>query len=135
MGTEHLRGALDPEVALADLTEIASHLERTDSPSEVKKGNAGATKAHGPSTRVRGIHVGDQIRMLVSKTLAKQFHEYFETAIAPFQVGVVSRSGTDCAIHALNVATNFDKNATNRGFVELPSSSSASPVLCATRTL
>ncbi len=62
----------------------------------LRKGAPGVSDAHGISTRVRGLAVGDTFRRLVSKTLAQQFREEFEHATAPFQFGL-AKGGTDAA--------------------------------------
>ena len=65
-----------------------------------------SSSSHGVSSRVRGLAVGDVIRRLVSKTLAKQFHEELESATSPQQFGLASHGGVEAAVYMLRVLTD-----------------------------
>ena len=78
----------------------------------LNKDAPGHSQAHGSSSRVRGLAVGEVIRRLFSRTLAQQYHEEFETATAPQQFGLASHGGVETAVHMLRAVTEADPNAT-----------------------
>ena len=61
---------------------------------------------------IRGIVVGDVIRRLVAKTLAKQFVTRFEDATKPFQYALSTRAGCESIAHVVQVMTDRDPNFT-----------------------
>ena len=61
---------------------------------------------------IRGIVVGDIIRRLVAKTLAKQFMTRFEDATKPFQYALSTRAGCESIAHVVQVMTDRDPNCT-----------------------
>ena len=61
---------------------------------------------------IRGIVVGDVIRRLVAKTLAKQFMTRFEDATKPFQYALSTRAGCESIAHVVQVMTDRDPNCT-----------------------
>ena len=65
-----------------------------------------------PDGGVRGIVVGDTLRRLVAKTLAKQYSKDFEAACSPFQFALPTRAGTECVAHVLRTATELDPRRT-----------------------
>ena len=69
-----------------------------------------------PNGGVRGIVVGDVIRRLVAKTMAKQFMARFETATKPFQYALATRAGCESIAHAVQVASDRDPRATVLSF-------------------
>ena len=78
----------------------------------LRKISPGLSSAHGNSSRVRGLAVGDTFRRLVSRTLAQQFHSEFEDATAPHQFGISSACGVDGAVHLLRTMSDLDPTAT-----------------------
>ena len=48
-----------------------------------------------PNGGVRRIVVGDVVRRLVAKTMAKQFMTRFEAATKPFQCALATRAGSE----------------------------------------
>ena len=83
--TTYLKPVLEYEQATNNLVEVATRLANADVPNEatralklcfltaLRKGGPGVTDARGPSSRVRGLAVGDCLRRLVSKTRAQQY--------------------------------------------------------------
>ena len=83
--TTYLKPVLEYEQATTNLVEVATRLANADVPNEatralklcfltaLRKGGPGVTDARGPSSRVRGLAVGDCLRRLVSKTRAQQY--------------------------------------------------------------
>ena len=49
--------------------------------------------------QVRGIVVGDVLRRLVARTIAKQVIEKVEAATAPFQYALSTKAGCECIAH------------------------------------
>ena len=65
-----------------------------------------------PDGGVRGIVVGDSIRRLVAKTIAKQVSKKAESATAPFQYALSTKAGCECVAHILQSMTDVDPSAT-----------------------
>ena len=61
---------------------------------------------------VRGIVVGDVLRRLVARTIAKQVIEKVEAATAPFQYALSTKAGCECVAHVLQTLTDLDPEAT-----------------------
>ena len=66
-------------------------------------------KANG---EIQGIVVGDVIRRLVAKTLAKQFMTRFKDATKPFQYTLSTQAGCESIAHVVQVMTDRDPNCT-----------------------
>ena len=92
---EHLKPLLeDPETTDA-FTFICGRYAQAAVPQEVgaamslcnmtalNKDSPGHSLAHGVSTRVRGLAVGDIVRRLVGRTLAQQYQVEFEVSFLP----------------------------------------------------
>ena len=121
---EHLKPLLEDPAATAALQGVANRFASADLPPNVaralclcrmvalQKGAPGVSEAHGRSSRVRGLAIGDTFRRLVSRTLAQQFHEEIEAATSPHQFGIASKSGLDAAVHMLRSITDLDPQAT-----------------------
>ena len=65
-----------------------------------------------PDGGVRGIVVGDILRRLVVKTMAKQISKEAEAATAPFQYALSTKAGCKCVAHILQSITDLDSEAT-----------------------
>ena len=78
----------------------------------LNKDAPGHSTAHGPSSRVRGLAVGDVIRRLVGRTLAQQYHDEFEAATSPQQFGLASHAGVEAAVHMIRALTDAHPSAT-----------------------
>ena len=70
------------------------------------------TALQNPNGGVRGIVVGDVVRRLFAKTMAKQFMTRFETATKPYQYALATRAGCESIAHAVQVVTDMDPRAT-----------------------
>ena len=65
-----------------------------------------------PDGGVRGIVVGDVMRRLVARTMAKQVAKKAEEATAPFQYALTTKAGCECVAHILQTITDLDNRAT-----------------------
>ena len=65
-----------------------------------------------PDGGVRGIVVGDIVRWLVARTMAKQVAKQAEKATAPFQYALSTKTGCECIAHIVQSLTDVDSNAT-----------------------
>ena len=86
---EHLKPVLEDSAATAALHGVANRFASADLPENIaralclcrmvalQKGAPGVSQAHGASSRVRGLAVGDTFRRLVGRTLAQQFASVF----------------------------------------------------------
>ena len=61
-----------------------------------------------PDGGVRGVVVGDIIRRLFAKTIAKQVSKKAESATAPFQYALSTKAGCECVAHILQSMTDVD---------------------------
>ena len=61
---------------------------------------------------VRGIVVGDIMRKLVARSVAKQIAKKVEQATSPFQYALSTKAGSECVAHVLQTLTDVDPNAT-----------------------
>ena len=62
--------------------------------------------------RGEGIVVGDILRRLVARTIAKQVSKQAEAATAPFQYALSTKAGCECVAHILQTLTDLDPEAT-----------------------
>ena len=87
MTAEHLRPMFESGPDTELLATVADTFAKGEIPQEIvnalRMGRMTALRK--PDGGVRGIVVGDFFRRLVSRTLAKQFSQQAEDAIAPFQ--------------------------------------------------
>ena len=83
-------------------------------PSEVLEGLrlGRMTALRKPDGGVRGITVGDIIRRLVARTIAKQIAREAEEATAPHQHALNTKAGCECVAHILQTLTDLDPEAT-----------------------
>ena len=121
---EHLQPLLEDPAATAALQEIAVQLASARVPTPIaealclcrmvalRKDAPGVSEAHGSSSRVRGLAVGEVFRRLVGRTLAQQYQPEFQEATAPHQFGIIAGPGIDAAVHALRLITDSDPTAT-----------------------
>jgi len=121
---EHLKPLLEDEGPSDAFAFLCSKYAQAALPSAVaaalslchmtalNKDAPGQTHAHGASSRVRGLAVGDVIRRLTGRTLAQQFQQEFEDATAPQQFGLASHGGVEAAVHLIRTLTDADPLAT-----------------------
>ena len=111
---EHFKPMLETEVDSRHLYEVAVGFARGEAPQEVvnalKMGRMTALQKDDGG--VRGIVVGDVFRMLVARTIAKQFNSRGEMATAPFQFALSTRAGCECDTHVIRAATDMNDRTT-----------------------
>ena len=124
MRLEHLKPLLEDAAASDALAFVCGRYAQAVLPETVaralglchltalKKDSPGACQAHGASSRVRGLAVGDVVRRLVGRTLAQQFQPEFEAATAPQQFGIASHGGVEAAVHLMRALTDADQELT-----------------------
>ena len=61
---------------------------------------------------MRGIIVGDVLRRLVARTMAKQMAVRVEAATAPFQYALTTKAQSEIVTHILQSMTDQDERAT-----------------------
>ena len=61
---------------------------------------------------VRGIVVGDVVRMLVARTMAQQLARQVESATAPFQYALSTRAGSECVAHVIQGLSELNPDPT-----------------------
>ena len=114
MRNEHLRPLLDNAEDCTKFFEISQAFTQAKLPEEIVSAlRVGQmTALQKPNGGIRGIVVGDVIRRLVAKTLAKQFMTRFEDATKPFQCALSTRAGCESIAHVVQVMTDRDPNCT-----------------------
>ena len=65
-----------------------------------------------PDGGVRGIVVGDILRRMVARTLAKQISKKVEEATVPFQCALSFKAGSECVAHILQSLTDLSPEVT-----------------------
>ena len=114
MTSDHIFPVLESEVASELLTQVASLLSVGQVPHTILEAIrlGRLTALQKPDGGVRGIVVGDIIRRLVARTIAKQISEKVEVATAPFQYALKTKAGCECVAHVLQTLTDLDPEAT-----------------------
>ena len=114
MTSDHLFPLLSHERDSELLVQVGSLLARGDVPDviieAIRLGRVTALSK--PDGGVRGIVVGDIIRRLVARTMAKQVSKKVETATAPFLYALSTKAGCECVAHMLQSLTDVDPEAT-----------------------
>ena len=65
-----------------------------------------------PDGGVRGIVVGDILRRLVARTMAKQIAKKVEEITAPFQYALTTKAGCECVAHISQTLTELNQETT-----------------------
>ena len=114
MASDHLFPVLESERASELLTEVAGLLSVGRVPDAILQAIrlGRLTALQKPDGGVRGIVVGDIIRRLVARTMAKQIAKKVEAATAPFQYALKTKAGCECVAHVLQTLTDTDPDAT-----------------------
>ena len=114
MTSDHLFPVLESEAASELLTQVASLLAVGQVPhtilEAIRLGRLLALQK--PDGGVREIVVGDILRRLVARTIAKHISEKVEVATAPFQYALETKAGCECVAHVLQTLTDLDPEAT-----------------------
>ena len=104
-----LRNPRDSEL----LCQLATEVARAELPADIVKvirmGRMTALKK--PQGGVRGIVVGDIMRRLVARTMAKALGTKFQEATAPYQYPLTTWSGCESVAHVLQGLTDLDREA------------------------
>ena len=112
--SEHLRPLLEHHEDMTRFWRFAQDLAREGVPDDivelVRLGRMTALQK--PTGGVRGIVAGEIIRRLVARTISQQLSPVVESATAPFQYALSTKSGGECIVHALQALTDLDGRAT-----------------------
>ena len=114
MTSDHLFLVLEREADSQLLAQVGSCLAVGNVPDgiidAIRLGRI--TALNKPDGGVRGIVVGDILRRMVARTMAKQVAKKVETATPPFQCALSAKAGCECVAHMLQSITDFDPEAT-----------------------
>ena len=103
------------------LAQVASAMAVDDVPEDVleviRLGRVTALRK--PDGGVREIVVGDILRRLVARTIARQVPKKAEAATAPFQYALSTKAGCECMAHMLHTLTDVDERAASCQSMEL----------------
>ena len=114
MLADHLQPMLDTARDTSLLFQFASVLACGHASSTaveaIRMGRITALRK--PTGGVRGIIVGDVLRRLVARTMAKQMAVRVEAATAPFQYALTTKAGCESVAHILQSMTDQDERAT-----------------------
>ena len=114
MTADHLQPVLDTARDTSIFFQFATVLARGQAPAAavegVRMGRITALKK--PNGGIRGIVVGDILRRLVARTMAKQMAARVEAATAPFQNALTTKAGCESVAHILQSLTDQDERAT-----------------------
>ena len=114
MTSDHLFPMLENEGDSQRLVEVASALAMARVPEEIIEAIrlGRLTALSKPDGGVRGIVVGDILRRMVARTLAKQISKKVEEATAPFQYALSTKAGCECVAHILQSLTDLSPEVT-----------------------
>ena len=114
MTADRLQPVLDTARDTSLFFQFATVLARGQAPAAavegVRMGRITALKK--PNGGIRGIVVGDILRRLVARTMAKQMAARVEAATAPFQYALTTKAGCESVAHILQSLTEQDERAT-----------------------
>ena len=114
MTSDHLFPVLESDVESELFVQVSSVLAVGSVPEEIieaiRLGRMTAlSKTEGG---VRGIVVGDILRRLVARTMAKQIAKKVEETKAPFQYALTTKAGCECVAHILQTLTELNQETT-----------------------
>ena len=114
MTADHLQPVLDTGRDTTLLFRFASVLARGQAPVAAVEGvrMGRITALQKPNGGIRGIVVGDILRRLIARTMAKQMASRVETATAPFQYALTTKAGCESVAHIIQSLTDQDERAT-----------------------
>ena len=114
MTSDHLFPVLESDVESELFVQVSSVLAVGSVPEEIieaiRLGRMTAlSKTEGG---VRGIVVGDILRRLVARTMAKQIAKKVEETKAAFQYALTTKAGCECVAHILQTLTELNQETT-----------------------
>ena len=114
MTVEHLQPLITVPRDVLAFHHVAERLSRGHVPSSIRDAirHGKLTALRKPNGGVRGNVGGDIVRRLVARTISQQMAEAVQTATAPSQYALSTRSGCECVAHALQGLTEIDPRAT-----------------------
>ena len=114
MTADHLQPLLDTARDTSLLYRFATVLARGQAPDAAVEGvrMGRITALQKPDGGVRGIVVGNVLRRLVAKAMAKQMAAKVEAAISPFQYALATKAGCESVAHISQSLTYQDERAT-----------------------
>ena len=112
--SDHLFPNQESEATSELLTQVANLLAIGQVPHTILEAIriGRLTALQKPDGSVRGLVVGDIIRRLVARTIAKQISEKVEVATAPFHYALINTARCECVVHVLQTLTDLDPEAT-----------------------
>ena len=114
MTTDHLFPLKESERDSQKLHQFASTLARAEVPAEIvdliRMGRITALRKKDGG--VRGITVGDVLRRLIARTIAKQVCSAVESATSPFQFSLSTKAGCECVAHVIQSLTDTNAETT-----------------------
>ena len=101
MTAQHFRPLLQNGHDIASLCRFAQIMAWGEVPDliELAVRLGRITALQKPDGRVRGIVVGDALKLLVVRTMAQQIAEEVEKATAPDQYALKTKAGSECVAH------------------------------------
>ena len=112
MTADHLQPVLDTERDTSLFFQFATALAGPGSRCSSGRGQNGSHHCFEENGGIRGIVVGDILRRLVARTMAKQMAARVEAATAPFQYTLTTKAGCESVAHMLQSLTDQDERAT-----------------------
>ena len=110
MTSDHLFLVLESDAVSELFVQVGSCLAVGNVPEEIfhaiRLGRLTALSK--PDGGGRGIVVGDILRRMVARTMAKQVEKKVETATALFQYALSTKAGCECVAHMLQSITDVD---------------------------
>ena len=114
MTSDHLFPVLESDVESELFVQVSSLLAVGNVPEEIieaiRLGRMTALSKRDGG--VREIVVGDILRRLVARTIAKQIAKKVEETTAPFQYALTTKGGCECVAHILQTLTEFNQETT-----------------------
>ena len=114
MHSDHLFPLLERPRDSELLAQVASQMAVGNVPEDIldiiRLGRVTALQK--PDGGIRGIFVGDVLRRLVARTIARQVSKKAEAATVPFQYALSTKAGCECVAHILQTLTDVDERAT-----------------------
>ena len=114
MTSDHLFPVLESDADSELFVQVSSLLAVGNVPEEIIEAVRleRMTALSKPDGGVRGIVVGDILRRLVARTMAKQIAKKVEETTDPFQHALTTKAGCECVAHILQTLTELNQETT-----------------------